>query len=726
MSRVIDLRPPSPSRPVPALGPSPVEQVATFASLAQSCRTADALLTGAAQALSTALPFTHVLLLDCAGTPAAARTAAGIGWADGSVQHLGDALMTLPRYADSGGANRSSCVIAELKGADLAELNAEIAPAAPAGPFAVALSVECPLRGHVVVAILGAVVPTRGLTDEDRSVASALFAVLGTALEFVLRRREYARRLKQVRSAKVAWEGTVDALPQIVCVLDQEGTVSRVNRAIEVWGLGSVRSAAFRTLHELLHPGCVSAECGLAKRLAIALPRTARSEGLQFEYADPVFGRDLRIKIGDARTLSGRGKSQPSSHRFAVIEDITREHIARRRVMRIHQDLKRNLQHHSLALTTTHQHLRTATTRLADTQLELDETRRRHRLVLENTNAGLLMVKQGRVAYCNHRFEEILGYGRGELVGTLLEDLVPAGCRPAQAVCSVDGEPATPPEHVCQVRRKDGTTVWLRQSEVGFFTENELARFITVTNVTDQILAEREMQDSRRELQRLSRCLMSSQEDERKRISGDLHDGLGQSLSAVKLMLQQVASDAAGQGDDHLVEPLSACVEKIQEMIEDVRRLSMALRPAIIDSSGVVLAVTRLCRELKQSMRGVDVHLTTDITEDDVDDALKIHVFRIVQEALNNIIRHAHPINVWVQLDRCETGLRLTIRDDGVGFDAADMGNAGRGLGLSSMRQRASLYNGTLTIQSEHGRGTTICAIWPNPIAGMALTASED
>jgi two-component system sensor histidine kinase UhpB len=108
-----------------------------------------------------------------------------------------------------------------------------------------------------------------------------------------------------------------------------------------------------------------------------------------------------------------------------------------------------------------------------------------------------------------------------------------------------------------------------------------------------------------------------------------------------------------------------------------------------------------------------------------VHDALKIHVFRIVQEALNNIIRHAHPTNVWVRLDRCETGLRLTIRDDGVGFDAAEMGNAGRGLGLSSMRQRASLYSGTLTIESEHGRGTTICAIWPNPIAGMALTADE-
>jgi hypothetical protein len=157
--------------------------------------------------------------------------------------------------------------------------------------------------GYLVVALLAATAPTRGLTEEDRCVAAALFAVLGTAIEFVVRRRDYARRLQQVRNAKVAWEGTVDALPHIVC-FDQEGTVTRVNRAVEVWGLGSVKSATCRTLHELLHPGCANPGCG---------------------------------------------------------------------------------KHQSLALTTTHECLRAATSRLADTQLALGETRRQHRLVLENT-----------------------------------------------------------------------------------------------------------------------------------------------------------------------------------------------------------------------------------------------------------------------------------------------------------------------------------------------------
>ena len=683
MTGVIDLRQPCPSGPATRPATAPMAKVAAFASIAQTSRSVDRLLAVAAQALGESLPFAQVLIAVCAEQPPVVHSAGGSGWGEVSAQGLAALILPPPGETSCGSAGIGSDgldgAVTDLKGAELEELRAVIAAAAPHVVWSQAARIRWTLRGHRIVALLGSTERTRALTEVDRSFASALFAVLATALQFHLRKRDYARRLKQIRGAKVAWEGTVDALPHLVCVLDQEGMIARANRAIEQWGLGAVETAPGRTLHELLHPGCANPECGLARRLGIAIPRSVGPKGQQFEYADPVFGRDLRVKIGHAAALSGPNGSPTSRRRFAVVEDVTREHVARRKVMRMQQELKRNLQHHSQALTTTHEYLRAATSRLADAQLELGETRRRHRLVLENTNAGLLMVKQGRVAYCNRRFEELLGYRRGELADAQIEDLFPAGCSPAQIQCSVDGEPVAPLEHVCQVRRKDGTSIWLRHAEAGFFTENDHVRFITVVNVTEQIVAERAMQSSRRELQRLSHCLMSSQEEERKRISGELHDGLGQSLSAVKLMLQQVAADATGRLDGQLAAPLSACVDKTQEMIEDVRRLSMALRPAIIDSSGVVLALTRLCRELKQSVRGLAVHLTTDIEEADVQDSLKIHVFRIVQEGLNNVIKHARAANVWIQLDRSEAGLRLAIRDDGVGFDLGETTAAARG-----------------------------------------------
>ncbi|MFZ0791619.1 MAG: ATP-binding protein, partial [Chromatiaceae bacterium] len=165
---------------------------------------------------------------------------------------------------------------------------------------------------------------------------------------------------------------------------------------------------------------------------------------------------------------------------------------------------------------------------------------------------------------------------------------------------------------------------------------------------------------------------------------------------------------------------LRLCVDKTQEMVTDVRRMAMALRPTVIDTSGVLVALTRLCQELKDIVRGLSVHLTTDVEERDIDEGLKIHIFRIVQEALNNVIKYAEARNVWIKLDRCGAAIRLIVRDDGVGFDPGDTAAPARGLGLSSIRQRGGLYNGQVSIESEPGRGTTVCAIW-----GGAAETSE-
>ncbi len=716
MSNVFDLYPPDLQQPGPDPAPCTQALIPEFASLMRSCRNTDELLTGAARLLGAALPFPQVLVLEYAGQPPAIEEAAGLGWTHAAPRDLGKALLGLPALAGRGAAgrrlHRQDCGITELRGPELRELGDRLSAVGHTGPTAAALCIRLPLRGRSIAALLSAPRPTPALTSGDRGTLSAVFAILGTALEFASRKRRYARRLGQIRRAKMAWEGTVDALPQIVCVLDQEGTVTRANRAIETWGLGSVTSAAFGTLHDLLHPGCAGTECGLHKRLETMLARGVGPRTEQFEHADPVLGRELRIKVGWVSAAPARGSRRGAGRRFAVVEDVSREHAAQRKVSLANQELTRTLESHSQALTTTHEHLRATASELADARVELDETRRRHRLVLENTNAGLLMVQQGRVAYCNSRFEELLGYARGELAGKPVDALFPPGCSAAQTACCIDGEPVALHERVCQVTRKDGTSIWLRRAEAGMLTGNDFIQFITVINVTDQILAERAMQISGRTLQRLSRSLISSQEDERKRIAGDLHDGLGQSLSAVKLMLQNTVSDFGGRMDECLEERLRACVDKTQEMVDEVRRLSMALRPAIIDSGGVLFGLTRLCHELKDTLRGLKVHWSADVEEREIDDALKIHVFRIVQEALNNVIKHAGAKNVWVQVDRCGAAIRLVIRDDGVGFAPETLEAQGRGLGLSSIRQRVGLYNGQLSIDSRPGEGTTICAIW--------------
>lgn len=265
-------------------------------------------------------------------------------------------------------------------------------------------------------------------------------------------------------------------------MLDQDGIAIRANRALKTWGLGSATRPSFRNPHEPLHPGCGDAECGLAARLTLATGSYQGADGDLFEYVAPVLGRELRIKIGCARGGGRRDSGRLCPHRFVVVEDLAHEQLARRRTQRLNRELGRTPEEHSEALTATHARLQAATSKLADPQSELEDTRRRHRLVLENTNAGLLMVTEGRVLCCNARFEALLGYGRGELLGAEMKDLLPRDCLAPQPLPGAGGEPAAPQERVCETRRRDGSSLWLRISEVGFLTEGERVRDITVTN----------------------------------------------------------------------------------------------------------------------------------------------------------------------------------------------------------------------------------------------------
>jgi len=702
---------------------SPTALISRITSLVQRDHSADMLLRRAAQLLSDFALFPQVVVMVSAGQPPVVRSAAASGWGNLDAGALAAAVVKATGVDGLSGVlptepHEHDCAFIRLGGAALRGIRRVFRSIGVSGPIASVLSVQLSIRGHTLSALLSAPEPRRALTEGERGLLSAAFAMLGTALEFALRNREHGWRLSQVRPAKSICEGAVDALPQIVCVLDSDGTVIRANRAIDTWGLGSGTQPFFGSLHELLHPGCGHAECALESRLNLAMSNCEVGEEQQFEHTDEVLGRELRIKLGLGRG-SDVGKSRNGrTNRFAVIEDLTEAHLAGRRAIRLNGELCRTLAQPNEVLSATQDHLRAATSELADTRLELEEMRRRHRLVLEHTNAGLLMVTEGRVSYCNAHFEALLGYAQRELLGAQLQDLLPCGCLTPDVRCGADGEPTSPQEQVCEIKRQDGASLWLRISEVGFHASGQQVRFVTVVNVTDQIVAEQAIRASRRKLQRLSRSLISSQEDERKRVAGELHDGVGQGLTVLKLMLQNLVADQVeSAGDAGVAEPLRVCVDKAQEMIEEVRRLSMDLRPAILDSGGILLALSRLTREVGEMKRGLAVHLEIGVQEPEIQGALKIHLFRIAQEALNNVVRHAKARNVWIRLYRSDMGLKLEIQDDGAGFDPRELEAPARGLGLSSMRQRARLHHGVLRITSEPGRGTTLGIIWEGVVA---------
>lgn len=204
--------------------------------------------------------------------------------------------------------------------------------------------------------------------------------------------------------------------------------------------------------------------------------------------------------------------------------------------------------------------------------------------------------------------------------------------------------------------------------------------------------------------------LLLIQESERKRIATDLHDSLGQSLVIIKHSLAK----AMHLLDDGEIEKASESLQKldikIHDALEEVRRVSLGLRPPMLDDLGILATLSWYCRELEAACPGIRVEKDVALQESDIPDLLKITLFRIIQEATSNIIKHAHADLISISLNKTGDALYLVIEDNGDGFDPVSVMN--NGLGLPGMRERADVSGGVYTMDSREGDGTRIGISW--------------
>jgi signal transduction histidine kinase len=214
------------------------------------------------------------------------------------------------------------------------------------------------------------------------------------------------------------------------------------------------------------------------------------------------------------------------------------------------------------------------------------------------------------------------------------------------------------------------------------------------------------------DLQRLSARLLHAQEDEQRRIARELHDEVGQMLSAVKMELAVAGRtlERTGSGPNLLSDAQSS----VDSALRTVRDLSRLLHPSALDDLGLVAALESHLADFRRR-HGVATEFTHDGVERRPSDETERAAYRIVQEALTNIARHAQAGTARVHLSAEAGRFRVVVEDDGVGFDVADAERPGlrRGLGLLGIRERVSQLHGTVTIESRHRRGTRIEAEWP-------------
>lgn len=227
--------------------------------------------------------------------------------------------------------------------------------------------------------------------------------------------------------------------------------------------------------------------------------------------------------------------------------------------------------------------------------------------------------------------------------------------------------------------------------------------------------AEEALRQSEKELRFLSSELLNAQEKERARFARELHDGVGQSLSTMKVRLETLAKIAKSDLRSIQVEDLENLVPMIRQTIEEVRNTSMDLRPSTLDSLGILPTIDWFCREFQTTYPVISIQKQIDIEESEVPDFLKIIIYRILQEALNNAANHSGADLVTISLIKTDGEMMLALQDNGRGFNLEEVlsvDTAKRGFGLTSMKERAELSGGSFAIESGIGKGTTIRATW--------------
>ena len=337
----------------------------------------------------------------------------------------------------------------------------------------------------------------------------------------------------------------------------------------------------------------------------------------------------------------------------------------------------------------------------------------RLRTVLDIAPVAMWIAEGDHLSFANRAARQMLGVpDEDHLVGASVFELVDPDCHAdlrrqlARSLAQGDGKPTGLIQG--RLQRPDGRRVEVEIATAALPDHGRTVVQMVITDITEQKLQSRAQQRYETELRRLSASVVEAREEERRRIARELHDELGQRLTALKLELGSVRP-MPGTGCDET--RLQRLLQMIDDTVAAVRGIAADLRPLMLDDLGLNAAVESLARDAAQRM---DIEVTVQLDEEDppLGDSAAIAVYRMVQEALTNVSRHARATDVRIELRRQGDDLLLVVRDNGIGFTDPAHQREGR-YGLLGMRERALGLGGRLTVDNAPGGGGRITVRLP-------------
>ncbi|MDB5203172.1 MAG: hypothetical protein JWQ27_2581 [Ferruginibacter sp.] len=258
---------------------------------------------------------------------------------------------------------------------------------------------------------------------------------------------------------------------------------------------------------------------------------------------------------------------------------------------------------------------------------------------------------------------------------------------------------------IWQHERKDGTYAFMDITYQAIDYYGKKACISIITNITDKVVLEKKLAEERLKKQHeITAAVITAQEQERGDIGKELHDNINQILATTKLYIEYAITN-----DEMRPALLEGARDFISSAVKEIRSLSKALSPPSLGEVGLLMALNELVESIKVVNKFTFHTSWDDLDEDLLSEELKLTIFRIIQEQLNNIIKHANANNIWIKIKTRNNRLMIDVKDDGIGFN---MINKSDGVGLKNITSRAALHNGTMQMKSEEGNGCELSLLF--------------
>lgn len=337
--------------------------------------------------------------------------------------------------------------------------------------------------------------------------------------------------------------------------------------------------------------------------------------------------------------------------------------------------------------------------------------------------AAVWLDRQDRIREATASAAGMLGFEPQALIGRQLADLAAEGWRTAAEVAAARVRFGSTDSFELLLRGRSGRQTLVEMTaQAQPLPNGEPGSVIAWSERRLRRRSRSESSPGDVELRRLAYGLLRTQEAERMRVAGELHDDVAPLVVMVKYMIEDAQTRLARGALNEADEVMNGATARLRDVLAELRRISTDLRPRLLDDLGLGPTLQWYCRGFEDACPSLAVKCRIAAEERDIPEDLKLEVFRIVQEALSNVAQHAHANRVNVSLVRMGDELRLAIDDDGVGFDPGRVAEQGMGLGLHAIRKRIDATGGMLSMETAPHRGTRVNASWKLSAPADALT----